>query len=150
MEFQFSAEDEAFRQEVRDFIDEHYTADMRARAVKSLSGYLYKDDHVRWQKALYEKGWIAPNWPVEYGGAGFTPTQKYIFETEIARKQERYGNLVHAFSTYESRNTPEDPEPFMRGINSIQLVFQEGRWWIVNVAWQPEWEGLPIPDAYLQ
>jgi alkylation response protein AidB-like acyl-CoA dehydrogenase len=85
MDFTFSTEDEAFRQAVRQFIADNYTADMRARAAKSLSGYLYKEDHLRWQKALYEKGWIAPNWPVEHGGAGFTPTQKYIFETETAR-----------------------------------------------------------------
>jgi len=85
MDFQFSAEDEAFRKEVRDFIARHYSAEMRDRAAKSLSGYIYKDDHVRWQKALYAKGWIAPNWPVEHGGAGFTATQKYIFETETAR-----------------------------------------------------------------
>ena len=85
MDFHFSAEDETFRQEVRDFIETHYTADMRARAAKSLSGYLYKEDHLRWQKSLHDNGWIAPNWPVEHGGAGFTPIQKYIFETEMSR-----------------------------------------------------------------
>ena len=85
MDFTFSAEDEAFRRDVRAFIEANYTADMRARAAKSLSGYLYKEDHLRWQKALHERGWIGPNWPVEHGGAGFTPTQKYIFETETAR-----------------------------------------------------------------
>jgi alkylation response protein AidB-like acyl-CoA dehydrogenase len=85
MDFTFSAGDEAFRQRVRDFIAANYTADMRARAAKSLTGYLYKEDHLRWQKALHERGWIAPNWPVEHGGAGFTATQKYIFETETAR-----------------------------------------------------------------
>lgn len=76
--------------------------------------------------------------------------QNGFFETEIARTEERYGNLVHAFSTYESRSNADDAEPFMRGINSIQLLFKEDRWWIANVAWQPEWEGLPIPAAYLQ
>ena len=85
MDVQFSAEEEAFRQEVRDFIAKHYTADLRARSAKSLSGYLYKVDHVRWQKALHAKGWIAPNWPVEHGGPGWSASQKYIYETEMAR-----------------------------------------------------------------
>jgi alkylation response protein AidB-like acyl-CoA dehydrogenase len=85
VDIQFSAEDLAFRDEVRAFIEEKYTPDMRARSAKSLTGYIYKADHVRWQKALYEKGWIAPNWPVEHGGPGWTPTQKYIYETETAK-----------------------------------------------------------------
>ena len=72
-----------------------------------------------------------------------------FFEVERARKTERYGNLVHAFSTYESRHKAEDPEPFSRGINSIQVIYEQGRWWIVNIAWQPEQSGLPIPDEYL-
>ncbi|MDX1547516.1 MAG: hypothetical protein R3247_11040 [Rhodothermales bacterium] len=76
--------------------------------------------------------------------------QNGFFETEIARTEERYGNLVHAFSTYESRNSADDAEPFMRGINSIQVLYQGDRWWIANIAWQPEWEGLPIPGDYLQ
>ncbi len=71
-----------------------------------------------------------------------------FYEKEVARKSEQYGNLVHAFSTYDSFHTLEDDEPFQRGINSIQLIFEEGRWWIANIAWQPAWEGLPIPDIY--
>ena len=85
MDVQFSAEDEAFRAEVQDFVAEHYTADMRARAAKSMSGYLYREDHLRWQQALHAKGWIAPNWPVEHGGPGWSATRKYIYETEMAR-----------------------------------------------------------------
>ena len=85
MDIDFDPEDEAFRDEVRAFIAEHYRPEMRARSAKSTTGYLEKDDHVRWQKALYEKGWIAPNWPVEYGGAGWPQAKKYIFETEVMR-----------------------------------------------------------------
>ncbi|MCH8962336.1 MAG: hypothetical protein IH820_13725 [Bacteroidetes bacterium] len=65
------------------------------------------------------------------------------------RKTERYGNLVHAFSTYDSFRTAEDTEPFQRGLNSIQLLYENDRWWIANIAWQPEWPDLPIPTAYL-
>ena len=72
-----------------------------------------------------------------------------FFEKETARKTERYGNLVHAFSTYDSFRTAEDTVPFQRGINSIQLLYENDRWWIANIAWQPEWQDLPIPAAYL-
>ncbi|HMB94252.1 MAG TPA: hypothetical protein VKP65_25605 [Rhodothermales bacterium] len=71
-----------------------------------------------------------------------------FFETEAARQEERYGNLVHAFSTYDSFRTAEDEEPFQRGINSIQLIYQNNRWWVANIAWQSEWPGLPIPTKY--
>ena len=75
--------------------------------------------------------------------------QNGFFEKESARKVERYGNLVHAFSTYDSFRTAEDTEPFQRGINSIQLLYEKDRWWIANIAWQPEWPDLPIPASYL-
>ena len=83
MDLNYSAEDEAFRQEVRDFIDEAFTPDIRRECERSKNGYITKDSHVTWQKRLYEKGWAAPNWPTEHGGAGFTPTQKFIFTQEM-------------------------------------------------------------------
>jgi len=82
---QFSADEMAFRDEVRKFIDTEYSEDLRAKSKKSLTGYLDKEDHVRWQKKLYEKGWIAPNWPVEHGGPGWSATQRYIFDVEMSR-----------------------------------------------------------------
>jgi len=85
MDVAFTADEIRFRDEVRDFIAEHFTQDMRERSKRSLTGYLDKEDHVRWQKKLYERGWIAPNWPVEHGGPGWTATQRYIFDTEMAR-----------------------------------------------------------------
>ena len=78
MDISFSPEDLAFREEVRAFFSEHFTDDLRARMASSE----YREAIVEWQKKLHEKGWIAPNWPVEYGGTGWTPTQKYIYETE--------------------------------------------------------------------
>lgn len=88
--------------------------------------------------------------PEEYiQRAGASLEQNGFFETEAARKEERYGNLVHAFSTYDSFRTAEDEEPFARGINSIQLIYQNDRWWVANIAWQSEWPDLPIPAEYL-
>lgn len=78
MDIAFSQEDLAFREEVRAFFTENFTDELVAR----LQGPGFKDAMVEWQKKLFDRGWIAPNWPVEYGGTGWTPTQKYIYETE--------------------------------------------------------------------
>lgn len=72
-----------------------------------------------------------------------------FFENEVHRAEERYGNITQVFSTYESRRSLNDPEPFMRGINSFQLLYDGNRWWIVNVMWQHESPEYPIPPEYL-
>ncbi len=79
MDTSFSPEDLAFKEEVGAFFDEAFTDDLRAR-IKDPKAY--KEAIVEWQKKLYEKGWVAPNWPVEHGGTGWTPTQNYIFDSE--------------------------------------------------------------------
>ena len=80
MELKLGPEDAAFRDEVRAFIDENLPADIRRRVEGEKE--LPKSDYVRWQKILHEKGWIAPNWPVEYGGTGWSPLRRHIFEQE--------------------------------------------------------------------
>ena len=72
-----------------------------------------------------------------------------FFEKEVARKTEQFGQIAHAWSTYESRRHPDDPEPFMRGINSIQLFYDSSRWWIVTIYWQHESSLHPLPAKYL-
>ncbi|MEJ8842566.1 hypothetical protein WG954_09230 [Lacibacter sp. H375] len=72
-----------------------------------------------------------------------------FFEKEINRKQEVYGHIAHCFSTYEARRTATDVEPFMRGINSIQLYNDGKRWWILTVFWQTENKDLLIPKEYI-
>lgn len=71
-----------------------------------------------------------------------------FFEVEIHRVEESYGHIAHVFSTYESRREA-DSEPFTRGINSFQLLFDGQRWWIVNIYWQSETQSEPIPAGYL-
>jgi hypothetical protein len=73
-----------------------------------------------------------------------------FFEREIARRAERYGNIVHAFSTYESRRVASDPQPFARGINSIQLWNDGKRWYVVTIFWEGERPDNPIPARYMQ
>ncbi|MDC6471745.1 acyl-CoA dehydrogenase family protein [Luminiphilus sp.] len=78
MDTAYSAEDLAFRDEVRGFFEKAFTPEV----LKRLRSSDYKEAIEDWQKKLYEQGWIAPNWPAEHGGTGWTATQKYIYETE--------------------------------------------------------------------
>ena len=73
-----------------------------------------------------------------------------FFEKEIHRVTETYGNLVQIFSTYESYRSSKDTKPFARGINSIQLMKDRGRWYVANITWQGETDEFPIPDKYLK
>lgn len=89
-----------------------------------------------------------PMTPEEYlSSSGPVLERDGFFEVEIGFREERFGNVVHRFSAYAARRTPEDPTPFMRGINSIQLLFDGTRWWVVTVLWDQERPGNPIPAA---
>lgn len=73
-----------------------------------------------------------------------------FFEREIHRATEEFGSVLHAFSTYESRRTADPAErPFARGINSIQLLRDADRWWVVSIFWDSERPGNEIPPKYL-
>ena len=72
-----------------------------------------------------------------------------FYEKEIARRVESFGSIAHVWSTYESRHDPSDPEPFMRGINSIQLFNDGRRWWVLSIYWQHESTQQPLPKQYL-
>ncbi len=72
-----------------------------------------------------------------------------FFEREAARRTDCFGNICQIFSTYESRRAPSDEKPFVRGINSIQLVNDGRRWWIASVVWDTEKPDMPIPPQYL-
>lgn len=75
--------------------------------------------------------------------------ERGFFETEIGRTTHEWGSLVQMFSAYDSKWSPEDPEPFARGINSIQAMHDGQRWWIVTVYWTAERPDLPIDEAFL-
>ena len=82
MELVLSTADAAFQKEVRNFITAELPGDIKAKVERGQQ--LGKDDYVRWQKILYKRGWLAPNWPVEHGGTGWTPLQRHLFEEELA------------------------------------------------------------------
>ena len=75
---------------------------------------------------------------------------KGFFEKEIHRHADTFGNMTQVFSTYESRYKPDDPGPFERGINSIQLIDDGKRWWIVSIFWQSEDALLTLPRSWLR
>ena len=83
MDLDFSTEELAFRDEVRQFLASQLPADIRDRISRGDHSYV-RDDTIRWQKILHAKGWGAPAWPVEFGGTGWSKTQQYIFETECS------------------------------------------------------------------
>ena len=112
MDLRFTDEENAFREEVRTFLREEIPTDIRERAAIGWS-YLPREDYIRWQKALYKKGWIAPAWPKEYGGPGWNAAQRFIFEEEsMAANCPRIlpfgvmmvGPVIYTFGTQEQKD----------------------------------------------
>jgi hypothetical protein len=73
-----------------------------------------------------------------------------FFERGIANRIEQFGNLTSVWSTYESRHAATDAAPFTRGINSLQIVHAQGRYWIASILWDDERPGLTLPEKYLK
>ena len=82
MQLEFSPQERAFRDEVRAFIAREYPAELRHK--QELGVELGKQDYLSWHRVLGKRGWSVPAWPVEYGGTGWTPTQRYIWAEELA------------------------------------------------------------------
>jgi len=72
-----------------------------------------------------------------------------FFEDEIHREVQTFGNITQVFSTYQCFNSKKDTKPFMRGINSIQLMYDNQRWWVMNIYFTQETPENPIPSKYL-
>jgi len=73
-----------------------------------------------------------------------------FYEVEIGSVTEQYGDIAHRFSSYASFRTDDpDEEPFNRGINSFQLLYDGERWWVLSIFWQHEPDAGPIPAEYL-
>ncbi len=120
-------------------------------------------DWDRWRSLFVPEARLIPLVPVSAGSAAprfMTPgdyatssgpllEENGFFEIEVSKVAERFGHIAHVFSTYESRRTEADEEPFARGINSFQLMNDGSRWWVVNIMWDSERPGNPIPAKYL-
>ena len=123
-----------------------------------------KRDWARMRSLFHPGARLIPTGPRQAGGYGsraFT-LDEYIerstpilekegfYEREISRTTEQFGQIAHVFSTYDSKHAPEDAKPFARGINSIQLMNDGTRWWVVTIFWQGEDAKHPLPEKYLQ
>lgn len=87
MNLELNADDLAFQAQVRQFFSSEYPADLLA---KVRSGQrLDRADHVRSQQALQTRGWLGVTWPAEFGGPGWTPLQRYLFDAELERAGRR-------------------------------------------------------------
>ena len=85
MDLTFGKEELAFQQEVRDWLKENLTPEIVGEIKVGRNAYMPKERLIDWQKRLAKKGWLCTGWPKEFGGPGFTTTQKYIFEMEMAK-----------------------------------------------------------------
>ena len=80
MNITYSEEDNKFKEEVKDFINNNLNPNTKKKIEEG--HHLTKEDMLEWQNKLYKKGWMAPSWPKEYGGTEWTVTQRYIFDEE--------------------------------------------------------------------
>ncbi len=126
MDLNFSAEELAFRDEVRAFIEANYPKHLKGKVLRE---DLSKEDFLAWHKILGKKGWSAPAWPVEYGGTGWTATQRYIWLEENARGEtipplpfgvSMVGPVIYTFGT------PEQKQRFLPGILSGDVWWAQG------------------------
>lgn len=112
MDLELSHEELMFRDEVRDFLDAHLSDRLRAGARATPTVFAEPDISMEWQRILHEKGWLAYHWPVEHGGTGWTPVQRYIFEKECALADapglpvlglKLLGPVLYTFGTAEQK-----------------------------------------------
>ncbi len=85
MDLELSADDLAFRDAVRAFLDANLTPELREAGRRMTSVFCDKAHSLVWQRILHAKGWAAPSWPVEYGGPGWSEIQRHVFQAECAR-----------------------------------------------------------------
>jgi len=107
MDLAFSQKDEDFRKEVIGFLDKNWPQENRNGAMPYT-----RENYIAWHKKLHEKGWAAPAWPVEYGGTDWTPTQRYIFNEEMAKAETYHplsfntamvGPVIYTFGSDEQK-----------------------------------------------
>jgi len=127
MDLNYSAEELAFRNEVRDWLAAHLPDDIRDKVI----GYrgLSKDDYLRWHRILAAQGWSVPHWPIEWGGTGWNLTQRYIYDEEFglagAPSLPPFGPSMCA-SVLLRFGTPEQKNRFLPRIRSGEDFWVQG------------------------
>lgn len=114
MDLEFSPQDQAFRAEVRAFLDTALEPRFRDLAARTTGVFAEPPLVLDWQRALDDRGWLVPHWPVEAGGPGWSPLQRFIFDQELARAGapalpgmglKLVGPVICAFGTPEQKAT---------------------------------------------
>jgi len=127
MDLAFSAQETAFREEVRSFIAENYPPHLRG--LQEEGEEMGRDDILSWHRILAKKGWAAPAWPKDQGGTGWTATERYIFSEESARAEtipplpfgiNMVGPVIYTFGT------PEQKARYLPGILSGDVWWCQG------------------------
>ncbi len=129
MDLDWSADDLAFRDQVRAFLDEKLTPDLRAAGRLMTSVYADHEASMRWQAILHERGWAAPNWPVEHGGCDWTVAQHYLYRRESvlagapALAPMGIDMVAHVLIEF---GTPEQKQFFLPRILTGEVFFCQG------------------------
>ena len=116
---------EAFREEVRTFIRGALPEELRARVERGYS-LLTRADHTYWQKQLYARGWAAPNWPIEYGGTGWSAARQQVFDDECGRAscpRTQPGGIKLVGPIIFTYGTPEQKQRF------LDPILRADEWW---------------------
>ncbi len=130
MDYQHSPMDDRFREEVRDFLNDKLTDDLKQRAEKA--GWRTFTDHdlaMEWQTILHDQGWVAPAWPKEYGGTGWSVMQRFIYQQEcLAAGTPRLypQGLMMLGPTLIGHGTKEQQQEFMPRILSGEDLWCQG------------------------
>ena len=129
MDMKFSDADLAFRDEVRDFLNEKFTDKLKTGAARTPGVFVEPDLALEWHQALNDKGWVAYTWPKEYGGTNWTPSQRYLFEKELSAagafipspiSMRLIGPVICEYGT------PEQKERFLPRIRSAEDFWCQG------------------------
>lgn len=127
MDLSFSAEDNAFRQEVRAWIRESMPADIAAKA--EIDAHFEMDEVMRWHKILHARGWVAPHWPERFGGPGLSPTRRFVLTEELelagTPSLSPFG-LVMVGPAIMQFGTPEQQQRFLPPILAGDEVWCQG------------------------
>lgn len=128
-ELELSREDQAFREDVRSFLREAFTPDLQAAAARQAGIFAHPELGRAWQRLLYARGWGAPTWPKRWGGAEFTPVQRYIFSVECATAGTPVVagmGLLMCGPVLMQFGTPEQQEFFLPRIPSMEHYWCQG------------------------
>ena len=130
MDFRDTAEDAAFRDDVREFLAREMPADMRAQDDTVLGVGTGEDPRdMDWLKKLATRGWVAPAWPKEYGGAGLSVMQQFIFNEELARARAPLPNFLAIGligPTIIVHGNEEQKRDYLSGILSGEVYWCQG------------------------